>query len=128
MLRILLIIPGQLPNLNEYTKACRSNKFAGAKMKKDAEQIIEFEIYRQLKNQKIEGTAELHFRWYEPNRKRDLDNVCFAKKFILDALVNKQIIQCDGWQGVRGFTDQFFVDKENPRIEVEIGEYHETNV
>lgn len=125
MPRLLLIIPGQLPNLNDYTKACRSNKFAGSKMKKDAETIIGWEIQRQLKGQRIQGTAELHFRWYEPNKKRDLDNVCFAKKFILDALVSNKVIESDGWQGVRGFTDEFFVDKNNPRIEVEIGEISE---
>lgn len=122
-----MIIPGQLPNLNDYTKACRTNKFAGSKMKKDAETIIGHEIKKQLKGQKIQGTAELHFSWYEPNRKRDLDNVCFAKKFILDALVKNEIIQSDGWQGVRGFTDEFYVDKERPRIEVEIGEYNEAS-
>ena len=117
-----------MPNLNDYTKACRTNKFAGSKMKKEAEQFIGYEIKRQLKGQSILGTAELKFRWYEPNRKRDLDNVCFAKKFILDALVSNKVIESDGWQGVRGFTDEFYVDKDNPRIEVEIGGFSETNI
>lgn len=89
-------------------------------MKKQAEELIGWEIHKQLKGDCIKGTAELHFRWYEPNRKRDLDNICFAKKFILDALVSNGVIESDGWQGVVGFTDQFFVDKNNPRIEVEI--------
>ena len=80
---VTLIINGQLPNLNEYTRACRS-------------------------------------KWYEPNKKRDLDNICFAKKFILDALVGCGTIKADGWQGVSGFTDDFFIDKDYPRIEVDI--------
>lgn len=117
---VTLIIEGQLPNLNEYTKACRSNKFLGAKMKKAAEEIITDYILQQLKGVHFDGTVELSFRWYEPNKKRDLDNVCFAKKFILDALVSNGIIVADGWKGVVGFTDRFFVDKENPRIEVDI--------
>jgi Holliday junction resolvase RusA-like endonuclease len=62
----------------------------------------------------------LAFRWYEPNKKRDLDNICFAKKFILDALVSNEIIVADGWRCVKGFTDNFFIDKEKPRIEVDI--------
>ena len=32
-----LIIPGRLSGLNEYTKACRSNRYVGAKMKKENE-------------------------------------------------------------------------------------------
>jgi Holliday junction resolvase RusA-like endonuclease len=117
---ITLVIEGQLPNLNEYTRACRSNKFIGAKMKKAAEDIISSYILQQINGVRFEETVELSFRWYEPNKKRDLDNICFAKKFILDALVSNKIIVADGWKGVIGFTDHFFVDKENPRIEVDI--------
>lgn len=119
-MKITLIIEGQLPNLNEYTKACRNNKYIGAKMKKTAENHISAYIMQQLKGVHFEGAVKLNFRWYEPNKKRDLDNVCFAKKFILDALVSNGIIVADGWKGVVGFTDQFFVDKKKPRIEVDI--------
>lgn len=115
-----LIIEGTLCGLNEYTRACRTHRQVGAKMKKEAEYIITSYIMQQLKGIHFDGTVELSFRWYEPNKKRDLDNVCFAKKFILDALVSNGIIVADGWKGVVGFTDKFFVDKENPRIEVDI--------
>lgn len=122
---VTLTIEGQLPNLNDYTKACRSNRYAGAKMKQDSERIISAYIMQQLKGVAFDGTVSLNFRWYEPNKRRDLDNICFAKKFILDALVNNGIIKADGWQGVAGFTDQFFIDKEFPRIEVDIDLYRE---
>lgn len=122
---VTLTIEGQLPNLNDYTSACRSNRYAGAKMKKDAERIISIYIMQQLKGVVFDGTVSLNFRWYEPNRKRDLDNICFAKKFILDALVSNGIIKADGWQGVAGFTDRFFIDEEFPRIEVDIDLYKE---
>lgn len=114
-----------MPSLNEYTRACRTNKYVGASMKKNYEKIIGFEIRKQLKNQHIEGKAFLRFKWYEPNKKRDLDNICFAKKFILDALVTNGIIDTDGWNGVADFSDKFEVDKYNPRIEVEIGAVNE---
>ena len=117
-----LVIKGQLPNLNEYTRACRTNRYAGAKMKVNAEEIISAHILEQLKGVYFEGPVNLSFKWYEPNRKRDLDNVCFAKKFILDALVSNGTIVADGWKGVVGFTDNFFVDAANPRIEVDIEE------
>lgn len=120
---VTLIINGQLPNLNDYTKACRANKFNGAKMKRDSERIITAYIMQQLKGVGFNGTVKLNFRWYELNKRRDLDNICFAKKFILDALVKSKVIKTDSWQGVAGFTDEFFIDKENPRIEVDISEY-----
>ena len=115
-----LVIEGQLPNLNDYTKACRGNKYSGAQMKKHAEAIISTYIMAQLRGVCFDSTVELAFRWYEPNRKRDLDNICFAKKFILDALVSNGIIVADGWKVVVGFTDHFFVDAKKPRIEVDI--------
>ena len=116
----ILTIQGKLAGLNDYTRACRSNRYIGAKMKADAEAKITECIKQQIPNVHFDGTVELKFRWYEPNKKRDLDNVCFAKKFILDALVSNRTIVADGWKGVIGFTDEFFVDKNNPRIEVEI--------
>jgi Holliday junction resolvase RusA-like endonuclease len=117
-----LIIQGNLPNLNDYTRACRSNKYIGASMKKQSEKTITSYIQQQLKGVSIKNKVRLTFRWYEANKRRDLDNICFAKKFILDALVSNQIIFADNWKGVAGFTDEFFIDKAEPRIEVDIEE------
>ena len=122
MKKVTLIIEGSLVGLNEYTKACRTNKFAGAEMKKKTERIITYYINQQLKDVSIKGKARLTFRWYEANKRRDLDNICFAKKFILDALVSNKIIETDGWKGVVGFTDEFFIDKSGYRVEVDIEE------
>lgn len=58
------------------------------------------------------------FRWIEKNRQRDKDNIAFAKKFILDSMQEWGIIPNDGWDQILGFTDEFYVDKRNPRIEV----------
>lgn len=117
-----LIIPGRLPGLNEYTKACRSTIGwqAGANMKAKTEEAIKKEIKRQLGTQTTEGPIKINFLWVEPNNRRDLDNVCFAKKFILDALVAYGVINGDDRKHVEGFRDYFATDKENPRIEVEI--------
>lgn len=116
---VTLVIDGTLSNLNDYTKACRSNKYAGAKMKEENEEIVTWYIKAQIKEH-FDDPIRLAFRWYEPNRKRDLDNICFAKKFILDALVKCGVIDNDNWQHIEGFTDNFFIDKGRPRIEVDI--------
>lgn len=39
---VTLKIDGKLPNLNDYTKACRANRYAGAEMKRKAEEILLF--------------------------------------------------------------------------------------
>ena len=117
-----LVINEKLPNLNDYTKACRTNKFVGASMKKKYETIISSYIEQQLKGVNFKNKVKLSFRWYEQNKRRDIDNICFSKKFILDALVSNNIIETDGWQGVVGFTDEFFIDKSGYRVEVDIKE------
>ena len=118
-----LVIKGRLDNLNDYTKACRTNPRVGNQMKKDNEEIISGYIIQQLRGIKFDGRVYLRFKWIEPNKNRDLDNICFAKKFILDALVSNGVIETDGWRGVLGFVDEFEVDPADPRIEVEIYGY-----
>ena len=120
-MQVKFIIPGRLPGLNEYTRACRTNKYDGAKMKAQIESDICWEIKRQLGN-KVFDTVRLKFNWYEPNKRRDYDNIAFAKKFVLDALQANSTISGDGWKYIKGFSDEFFVDKKNPRVEIEISE------
>lgn len=118
--RRTLIISGRLPNLNDYTKANRTSPVVGNQMKQKQEEYIAGFILEQLNRVHFTGKTYLHFRWIEANRNRDLDNICFAKKFILDALVKNGVIETDGWRGVYGFTDEFDVDAFNPRVEVVI--------
>ena len=80
-------------------------------------------IYEQLGRTRINGKIKMRYKWFEPNTKRDLDNVSsFGRKVIQDALVKAKIITDDGWKNIIGFSDEFYVDKENPRIEVVIEE------
>lgn len=112
-------IMGRLPSLNEYTRACRTNPHVGAQMKKKAENDIMWQIKKQLEA-KIENPVTISYLWIEPNTRRDLDNIAFAKKFLQDSLVQLGILQGDGWKHIVGFSDAFDVDKDRPRIEVTI--------
>lgn len=89
--------------------------------------MIGWEIKSQLRGVQVKNSCYVKFRWYEANKKRDLDNVAFAKKFIFDALVDCGVLKNDSRKYVVGFSDDFYIDKVNPRIEVEIVErsYHE---
>jgi Holliday junction resolvase RusA-like endonuclease len=113
-------IPGRLPGINEYTQACRSNPFVGSKMKKDAEKAVMCATNIGLM---IDRPVFIYYRFYEKNKRRDLDNISgFAHKVIQDALVKNGILENDGWANITGFDDSFFIDKEHPRIELTIHE------
>lgn len=106
-------IPMRLPSLNEYINECRRNKFAGAKMKKQVEKDIGWFIN---KIPKYKRPIFIHFHWVEENKRRDLDNVCFAKKFILDSMVKAGKLADDNRNFVSGFTDTFEYAKESKVI------------
>ena len=115
------IIKGRLDGLNEYTSANRTNPYKGGKMKKDNEEVVIWSIRQQLRGLHINVPVILKYDFYEPNRRRDLDNISsFAHKVIQDALVKTNVLKNDGWNEITGYIDQFYLDKENPRIEVTI--------
>jgi|SRR5690554_3723353 len=118
--RMKLTIPGRLPGLNQMLKVPRGDRFRAARLKREAETKIAWCIKQQLPGVQIQDKVTLHYTWYEPNRRRDLDNIASAHKFVQDALVTSGVLQGDGWRHVAGFSDSFEVDKTYPRVEVEI--------
>lgn len=115
-------IRGTLPGLNDYISAERSSLHQAAKMKKQCEAIV-MHAARSLGKWQPEGKVYMTYHWYEPNRRRDKDNVSsFGRKVIQDALVRAKILRNDGWNDIEGFQDEFEVDKRNPRIVVELTE------
>jgi len=108
------------PSLNDVITANRSNRFTGAKQKKEIEESISWSIVAS-NLRPIHKPVIIHFTWVEKNAKRDLDNICGGgRKFILDALVDAGILANDNQKWVRGFTDTFIVsDKYKVLIELE---------
>lgn len=122
-MQYLLTIPGKLPGLNDYIAAERTNRHKGAKMKAYNGNIVSVAIRQCFRGVRIEKPVYMEYTWYEPNKRRDLDNISsFGRKVIQDALVQCGVINDDGWKYVVGFSDRFDVDKRNPRIEVLIRE------
>ena len=102
-------IPFKMPSCNEYINACRYNRYKGAKMKRDIQDKI---AYYLIKLPKFNRPVKIDFQWYEGNKRRDLDGICFAKKFILDTLVELNKLDNDNRKNVCGFTDSFYYGKE----------------
>lgn len=120
-MRYTLRINGRLSGLNEYIASCRMNRYKGANLKEKNEAIILAAIHEQLRRVKIDKPVYMHYRWYEKDRRRDLDNISsFGRKVIQDALVKSRVLKNDGWREIVGFRDDFFIDGKHPRIEVEI--------
>jgi len=107
-----------LPTHNDFIHANRLNKYAGADMKKKATELAAWSAKAQLKP--IAGLCEYMFIWYEPNKRRDPDNIAFAKKFVFDGLIQAGIIKNDGWGNIAGFTDRFIHDPDCKAAYVEV--------
>lgn len=101
-------IPLKLPSCNNYINACRNNRYAGAKMKKDTQNAIAIYLDKLPKFKCV----KIDFEWHEGNKRRDLDGICFAKKFILDALVDLGKLKNDNRNNVCSFSDSFYYGKD----------------
>ncbi len=92
-------------------------------MKRESEDIVIWAAKEQLRGVRIEKPVYMEYIWYETGKRRDKDNVSsFGRKVIQDALVKCGVLKDDGWKEIVGFSDRFYVDKKNSRIEVLIKE------
>lgn len=116
-MELKMIIKGELPDLNTYTSSLANNRHIGGKVKREATHQIAWET-KKFGTRKLPPPYHITFNWYCKNKKKDPDNVIFAKKFILDGLQISGVIPQDTWNTIQGFTDNLFIDKEDPRIEI----------
>lgn len=118
-------IESRLPGLNDYIAADRGNKYGGAKLKKTSQREVEYYI-QAARLRRVRTPIWISYKFYEPNRRRDKDNIAgFAHKIVQDALVAQRVIDDDGWSEISGWTDDFAVDKKRPRVEVTLIEQGE---
>lgn len=109
-------IHGRLPGMNEIIDAAKSHYGQYSKMKKTNTEAVAWMAKRVPPMDKV----RLVITWYEPDAKRDIDNVASGVKFILDGLVMAGRLPNDTRKHVKGIEHRFEVDRKNPRIEVEL--------
>lgn len=109
-----------LPSLNEHDNANRANRFGGASMKKKATRACEICIRNAMnKGFKFNNQpTDFVFTWYAKDRRRDKDNISFARKYIFDGMIKAGLTANDGWKEIGNWEDIFEIDKENPRVEI----------
>ena len=109
-------IPGRLPGFNEIIEAAKRNPHEYARMKETYTAMVAWLAKKLPRFEKV----ALVITWYEPDQRRDPDNIMAGQKFILDGLVAAGTIPNDSQRYIQGILHRFRVDKQNPRIEVEI--------
>ena len=117
-----IIIPGRFSGLNEFIKANRTQSGrwnAGNAMKhKDQQRICQY-----LPVVRFKRKIFIEYVFYEPNTKRDKDNISgYFHKIFQDAMVQAGLLENDGWKQIDGWSDYFKIDQRDPRIEVYIEE------
>ena len=117
-----IVIKGSYPGLNEFIAANRrrsGNWSGGNEMKKRDQNAIALQLPRWHTDKPV----YIRYRFYCQNRKKDKDNISgYFHKIFQDALVQRKVIPNDGWNNITGFSDEFYIDSKNPRIEVDLEE------
>ena len=117
---MLITIKGELTDLNAYINALNSSRWGGNYIK----QIETNRVAKECRYQKIQPVVnypvKILYRWYSKDCRKDTDNVAFSKKFINDGLVCAGVLLNDSRKYIVGFSDEFYIDRENPRVEIEV--------
>lgn len=113
---VKLIIPGKLPNLNEIIDESKKHWTKYRKLKSSETEMVAWLAKKLPKMDRI----NLTITWYCKDKRQDKDNIMVGQKFILDGLVEAGVIKNDGWKEIGDIAHKFLIDKQNPRIEVEI--------
>lgn len=119
-------IDGELMALNEYTNACRGHWSAGNRIKREQTELVAaYVVKARLKP--FDGPVEVGITWVEGTRKRrqlrDVDNIAFGAKFILDALKELGIVKDDNPRIVRNVYHSYKFNSDDPHVEVAVMDY-----
>lgn len=115
---IKLIIKGELTDLNAYIKSLNSSRWGGNAIKQYETQRVAKEAMAAKLPAVKNYPVKITYLWFSKDQRKDTDNVAFAKKFINDGLVLARVLENDSRKFIAGFSDEFFIDRKNPRVEV----------
>ena len=130
-----IIIPGELPGLNEILKTAKATNYFKTptgkripdpkaytydKMKKEYTELMR--LY-SLRAHKCKGMVDMRIWFFSKDKRRDKDNISGGGcKMLFDGLVAAGIVPNDTWEYIGDYEIKHRVDKQRPRIEVEYWE------
>jgi hypothetical protein len=109
-----------LPDLNTYINTERTNRYAAAKMKKDATNAVAFRCIHLFNTIDPKDQYDLEIYWTMPTNKKDSDNVFFGVKFILDGIVESKVLAGDGRKYIRHISNLIQTEKDKYSVYVTI--------
>jgi hypothetical protein len=115
----LLWVGAVLPGMNEILNAKGSKWSTGyngyALLKKKWGGVVA--AFAMSQKFTVEGEGFFHYRFHEPNRRRDPSNFSSGGiKIIEDALQKAGVLSGDGWKQVRGISYDWVHDKTCPGV------------
>jgi len=120
-------IPGEMVDLNTYIQAERSYYQKSAKIKKEETWRTVARIRELFGSDMVimEEMYPLHilFVWHTKNTRKDPDNVDFARKYILDGMVNSGLLRNDSRKEIGSLHSMFGTEKDSPYVEVRVYRY-----
>lgn len=118
-----LVLRNKLPDYNWAIEKAKGDKrgIIYRQSKKKVDEAICWEAQRQLRGLTVSGNCAFVFKWYCKNRMKDPDNISSAVKYIFDGLQLSGILPGDGFKNTSGGTlHLYYVDKQDPRVEITI--------
>ena len=115
-----IVIDFKFTTLNEYIKIERSpNKWGYIKANNVKSEQTDIIKYFCKGKTWMSYPCKIKFTWHVKDKRKDLDNIAFAKKFILDGLVKAGTLKNDNLNHITGFSDEVvFDDKEYVELEI----------
>jgi Holliday junction resolvase RusA-like endonuclease len=108
-----------MPGLNEMNWEDRCGFRRGSRFKKKiTREVAQWAMVNRVPKYKC--PVQVHIRFFEPNRRRDRDNIKGAVKYIMDGLKLRGVIVNDSQKWVTNQTEEILLDKQRPRVEVTI--------
>lgn len=111
---------GEFTDLNKYINAERSNRFMGAKIKKENNDNAMKQMTLRDRIDDADYPVDITMTWYTKNLRVDPDNIAFAKKFLNDAMVTKGILRGDTRKDINSFRDLYGIDAKSPHVTIDI--------
>jgi len=102
-------IPAKFPSLNEYVNENRKSAQAGHAMKKKYDLIVMTAVLAQ-RPKRHHSCCMVTIEWHEEAYRRDIDNITYAAKFILDGLRKAGVLIEDNQRVVNRINNQIIVD------------------
>ena len=113
-MRAILVIDGTMKGLNDWRDAIQRSPHAGNDMARAAKKRVAA-LAREQRVPRFERPVVVIFDWYEPNKRRDLDNVAgTGQKWVLDGLVAADVLPDDNADHVVGIQHWLHFDTLEP--------------